>query len=302
MPGLAESRQPMSTSISSLRADTQDPNFPYERPRDSQALPVLKWAGGKGRLISDLVARLPTQFDRYFEAFFGGGALFFWLQPLNAQISDINADLIQLYRCVRDHVETLIEDLKRHPYEKNYYYAMRSLNPKTLAPVARAGRMIYLNRTCFNGLYRVNRRGQFNVPFGRYKNPVICQEDRLRAVSSVLQDVDIDHRCFRTALDAAKAGDFVYFDPPYLPVSRTANFTSYTSRSFTVDDQIDLSALFASLDARGVRCMLSNSDTPLIRELYGDYQIDVVMAPRAISRSANGRGPVAELIVRNYST
>ena len=170
----------------------------------------------------------------------------------------------------------------------------------TLSPVMRAARILYLNRTCFNGLYRVNRKGQFNVPFGKYTNPLICDEDRLRAVSLVLQDTDVRHGSYEHAVAEARGGDFVYFDPPYQPLTPTANFTSYTAGAFDESDQADLAATFTELGERGVMCMLSNSDTPLIRDLYGKHQIDQVMAPRAISRTAAGRAAVAEVIVRNY--
>ena len=272
-----------------------------ERPLVEDARPVVKWAGGKSRLLSQLAPLLPTRMGRYHEPFLGGGALFFHLQPLGAVVSDLNEDLVNLYHCIRDDVESLIADLERHPYEKDYYYAMRALDPSSLSSVARASRMLYLNRTCFNGLYRVNRRGGFNVPFGRYSNPRICNEDRLKAVSLVLADADIRHGSYAQAVEEARAGDFVYFDPPYQPLTSTANFTSYTASDFGEQDQAELAETFARLDRRGVRCMLSNSYTPLICELYADFRIDTVLAPRAISRTVEGRAPVLEVVVRNYT-
>ncbi|MCB9729816.1 MAG: DNA adenine methylase [Deltaproteobacteria bacterium] len=262
--------------------------------------PILKWAGGKRSLLPDLCARLPARFERYYEPFFGGGALFFHLLPDVARLSDVNSELIDLYRVTRDSVEELIEDLRTHRYERGYYYAMRATDPRTLGPVQRASRTIYLNRTCFNGLYRVNRRGQFNVPMGRYQDPVICQADRLRAASQALAGVDLRDADFTWVLDEARAGDFVYFDPPYQPVSRTANFTSYARGDFGEKDQAHLAEVFSALASRGVHCMLSNSDTPLVRDLYGEFRCERVFAPRAISRRGDGRQSVAEVIVLSY--
>lgn len=264
------------------------------------ASPILKWAGGKTRLMSELVSRLPEHWEGYYEPFVGGGALFFHLGPVPAQISDLNEELINVYTVVRDQVNRLISALQTLSYDRETYYGMRGLDPAELEPVARAARMIYLNRTCFNGLYRVNRRGQFNVPMGRYRDPVICQTERLLRANEQLQSTEIVHKGYAEAVAEAKEGDFVYFDPPYQPLSSTANFTSYTAGAFDESDQADLAATFTELGERGVMCMLSNSDTPLIRDLYGKHQIDQVMAPRAISRTAEGRAAVAEVIVRNY--
>ncbi len=277
----------------------RDPHSPAQR--DEAAQPILKWAGGKRRLMADLCSRLPARFGGYFEPFFGGGALFFHLQPALARVSDVNGELVNLYRVTRDHVEALIDDLQRHRYERNYYYAMRATDPGTLTAVQRASRTIYLNRTCFNGLYRVNRRGQFNVPMGRYQDPVICQPDRLRAASGLLAVADIREADFTWILDEARPGDFVYFDPPYQPLSATANFTSYARDDFSEKDQAHLAEVFATLARRGVKCMLSNSDTPLVRELYADFRCDQVLAPRAISRRGDGRQSVSEVIVLSYT-
>lgn len=268
------------------------------------AEPILKWAGGKSRLMPELVRRLPsaTQWTgRYFEPFIGGAAVFLHLQPRGAVLSDVNPELVHLYTTVRDDVEALIEDLGRHTYERQYYYGVRALDPATLPPIERASRMMFLNRTCFNGLWRVNRRGQFNVPFGRYTNPTLCPEDRLRAMSRALHDTEIRHTDFAGAVAGARRGDFVYFDPPYVPLTRTASFTSYTAEAFGLADQERLATLFTALGRRGVRCMLSNSDTPLVRELYAGHRIDQVLAPRAISRDPENRHPVSELIIMNYA-
>ena len=275
----------------------------YRRPEVGQrapAQPFLKWAGGKKRLLPTLLPLLPERIRRYFEPFIGGGAMFFNLAPKSAVVSDINEDLINVYSCVRRDVDALIEDLRRHRYDKEYYYAMRALDPADLSPIGRASRMIYLNRTCFNGLYRVNRRGQFNVPIGRYKNPTICPEDRLRAASETLQGAALRCVGYQGATEECRAGDFVYFDPPYHPTSRTANFTSYTAGAFSFDDQIELSEVFADLSDRGVHCMLSNSDTLEVRGLYRHFRVDIIEAPRAISRDPSGRKAVTEVLVRNY--
>lgn len=266
--------------------------------------PVLKWAGGKTRLLPELVARLPGPRQwttgRYFEPFVGGAAVFLHLRPRTAVLSDVNPELVHLYTIVRDRVEELIEDLGRHTYERQYYYGVRALDPASLPPIERASRMVFLNRTCFNGLWRVNRRGEFNVPFGRYTNPTLCPAERLRAASRAFADAELRHTDFEGAVDGARRGDFVYFDPPYVPLTRTASFTSYAAADFGLADQERLAALFTDLGRRGVRCMLSNSDTPVVRALYDGHRIDRILAPRAISRDPEQRRPVGELVIRNY--
>lgn len=268
------------------------------------ARPVLKWAGGKGKLLRELLTHIPETFEAYHEPFVGGGALFFELAAQrrikSAYLSDINASLIDVYLGLRDCVDDVIAVLQQHRHEHDYYYAVRALNPANLSLPERAARVIYLNKTCYNGLYRENRAGQFNVPFGRYKNPTICDEPNLRAASAVLQGVDIACRPFSTVLDAAQPGDFVYFDPPYVPASATANFTAYHRHGFGPDDQRRLRDVFAALAARGVRAMLSNSDTPLVRELYAGFRVEQVLAARAVNSKANGRGKVAEVLALNY--
>jgi DNA adenine methylase len=268
--------------------------------RVPEAAPFVKWVGGKRALMPQLTARLPQRFGAYHEPFVGGGAVFFALQPQQAVLSDDNGELINAYTVVRDEVERLIRHLRGHEATEEYYYALRAKNPRDLEPVERASRILYLNRTCFNGLYRVNSRGGFNVPFGRYKNPQICNEAGLRAASAALRGAAVHHRPYEHVLNTAKRGDFVYFDPPYHPVSATANFTSYTAGAFTADDQRRLADVFRTLAARGCKVMLSNSDTPLIHELYADFHVDIVSAPRLVNRDASKRGPVNEVLVRNY--
>ena len=272
--------------------------------RNAPARPVLKWVGGKGQLLRELLARLPQSFKTYHEPFTGGGALFFELAAqgriTTAYLSDANPSLIDVYLGLRDCVDEVIAVLRQHRYEHDYYYYVRALRPTDLSLPERAARIIYLNKTCYNGLYRENRRGEFNVPFGRYKNPTICDEPNLRAASAVLQGVNIARRPFDSTLDYAKRGDFVYFDPPYHPVSATANFTSYDRDGFGPDNQRRLRDAATELRERGVTAMVSNSDTPFIRELYAGFHIDQVQASRAVNSKANGRGKVAELIIRNY--
>jgi DNA adenine methylase len=274
-------------------------NLPGFDPAIKATRPFVKWAGGKTRLLRALLRQVPPRFGCYYEPFLGGGALFFRLQPERAVLSDINTDLMQLYRVVRDAPQTLIAALAEHTYEKEHYYAVRALDPIHLSPVERAARMLFLNRTCFNGLYRVNRKGQFNVPMGRYKNPTICDPQVIMAASGALQQRDLRQESFERVVAQAEAGDFVYFDPPYHPVSATSNFTQYTKGGFGESDQRKLSALFDALTEKGVFCMLTNSDCELVRELYASHLMTRVEVARSISRSAKGRGRVGELIIRN---
>lgn len=269
-----------------------------------EARPFLKWAGGKTQLLPELLARLPAEIRRYHEPFVGSGALFFALRArglaARAYLSDANEPLVETYKAIRDDVEGVIAALARHRNEETHFYRVRDLDPSTLTPAERAARLIYLNRTCFNGLYRENRSGRFNVPFGRYARPRICNETNLRAVSSALKRVCISRRDYASVLDLAKPGDFVYFDPPYQPVSATSSFTSYDRHGFGEEDQRRLRDVFARLASRGVSVMLSNSDTPLVRELYAGFRIDRVWASRAINSKGDRRGKVAEVIVLGY--
>ncbi|MGQ9556180.1 MAG: DNA adenine methylase [Anaerolineae bacterium] len=268
------------------------------------ARPFLKWAGGKTQLLGELIARVPAEFRTYHEPFVGGGALFFELlrrgRIVDAYLSDINMDLIDVYTALRDQVEQVISALKSHRYDRYYFYKVRAMIPESLPLPERAARTIYLNRTCFNGLYRENRAGQFNVPFGRYTNPTICDEANLRAVSHALQGVNISCHGFETVLDTAKPGDFVYFDPPYHPVSTTSSFTAYDRSGFGLEEQYRLRDVYEELTSRGVKAMLSNSDTSLVRQLYREHRIARVLAKRAINSKASARGRIGELIICNY--
>lgn len=266
------------------------------------AEPIVKWPGGKRRLVDDLIARLPKRFHRYFEPFLGGGALFFRLSPTSAVLSDANADLIEMYQAVRDDVEAVIACLEEHAkqHSPQHYYATRSLfNRRTQPRSARAAAFLYLNRTCYNGLWRVNRRGEFNAPLGRYASPTICCPDRLRKASAVLRHADLRVASYEIVVNRARRGDLVYFDPPYAPRSTTAKFVEYTSEGFGISQQRELAAAFRDLDRRGCFVILSNSDTPFVRELYEGYRIDVVKCSRVINCQREGRAQVTEVIVTN---
>lgn len=268
-------------------------------------LPVrspVKWAGGKGQLLWQLLPLLPQKrWKLYAEPFVGGGALFFHLRPPRALLIDNNEELINFYLVVRDDLESLLLDLKRHENTPEYYYRIRAQDPRELSRVARASRFLYLNKTAYNGLWRVNRQGKHNVPFGRYKNPKIADAENLQLVREALGGAEIVFGDFSRVLDYAGPGDFVYLDPPYYPLSSTSRFTSYTAGAFDAAEQVRLAKVFRDLDKKGCLLMLSNSDTPAVRELYAGYDIQVVAARRSINCRAEGRGPVGELVVRNYA-
>ncbi len=266
-------------------------------PEATRPRPFLKWAGGKGQLLAEIQRRFPRTFRRYHEPFLGGGAVFFGTMPSRAILSDINHELVDTYTAIRDDVEAVIAALMRHKADEEHYYRVRAQETAGLSAVASAARTIFLNRTCFNGLYRVNRRGEFNVPFGRYDNPTICDPENLRLVSLALHDVELRCESAFAIGKRAQRGDLVYFDPPYDPVSPTASFTAYARFVFGKDEQAQLAAIFAELAQRGVHVVLSNSDTPFIRELYKDFRVDTVYARRAINSRADRRGHVAEVIV-----
>jgi DNA adenine methylase len=266
------------------------------------ASPVVKWVGGKTRLLGELVARLPERWGRYYEPFAGGAALFFRVAPAKSVLNDDNADLVATYRALATDATAVIRKLAHHRerHDKDHYYGVRERwndTGETWPLVERAAAFIYLNKTCFNGLWRVNRAGQFNVPMGRYTDPPICVPDVLAAAGAVLARADLRCGDFRTAVADARAGDFLYFDPPYDPVTTTANFTSYTKGSFGPDDQRALADLARTLVARGCRVMLSNSDTPFIRSIYRGLRIDRVKCPRAINSDPTRRGDVDEVII-----
>lgn len=261
-------------------------------------VPFLKWVGGKRKLVNDLKKHFPTSFRTYHEPFVGGGAVFFALGHRPSTLTDINPDLVWTYQVVRDHVEDLITELTsgKYIYDEARYYQIRAEVPVTA--VEQAARFIYLNRTGFNGLYRVNAKGKFNVPFGRYTNPTICDEAGLRTCSAALQGVGIYCGDFMTALKDVQPGDLVYCDPPYVPLSTTSSFTSYSSGGFNLNDQARLMGAAKVLKALGATVVLSNSAAPFVRDLYQrDFRIHEVLAARAVNSKGAGRGKITELIL-----
>ena len=262
--------------------------------------PFLKWVGGKSQLLAQFRPLLPEMFGRYFEPFVGGAALFFAMRPPRAVLRDVNEELVDCYAAIRDDVEGVITALGNHVYESDHYYEVRDLDPKKLSLAKRAARTIFLNKTGFNGLYRVNRKGQFNVPFGRHINPAICDEDNLRSCSLALTGVDVRVKDFKSIVSDAAPNDFVYFDPPYVPLSDTADFTGYSAGGFTWKDQERLRDVFRQLTEKGVFAMLSNADTKEVRDLYAAFSIEAVSATRSVNSDGAGRGKVSEVVVRNY--
>lgn len=284
---------------------THQTRLPFAAP-DSR--PFIKWAGGKRRLLSELVPELPGDWGRYHEPFVGGGALFFDLASRRvpeltswAVLSDANRRLVRTYRAVRDAPERLIARLQQHAasHGEESYYAVRALDPDAFVDdVEVAAWFIYLNKTAFNGLYRVNKKGRFNVPIGRYDNPNICDVDGILQASVALQGAELHHEGFEGVLDRAVAGDVVYFDPPYVPASKTASFTDYTQDGFSLADQARLRDTARALKERGVHVILSNSDTPMVRDLYRDqFELRHVLCGRSINSKGSQRGRVGELVI-----
>jgi DNA adenine methylase len=272
--------------------------------RDAPAVahPIIKWVGGKTKLLPELLSRMPKTFGRYYEPFIGGAAMFFKLAPERAVIADVNPDLIALYTTLARDPNAVIKKLAQHRanHDEAHYYATRekwNQNHLQWSHAERAATFIYLNKTCFNGLWRVNRSGDFNVPIGRYTDPPICVPDALRAASTVLARAEIRHADYQAAIEDAKAGDFVYFDPPYDPINATSSFTSYTVGDFGPNDQKMLAATAKQLIDRGCKVMLSNNDTPFVRSLYKGLRIDKVKCSRAINSNAAKRGEVDELVM-----
>lgn len=269
--------------------------------------PFLKWVGGKRQLMPVINELLPRKYSTYYEPFVGGGAVLFELQPTKAIINDFNSELVNTYNIIKNKPEDLIEDLKTHINEPDYFYELRSLDRLeeflSLSDLKRASRVIYLNKTCYNGLYRVNNSGEFNTPFGKYKNPNIVNDITIRAVSKYLNsnDITIINEDFENAVKDIRKGDFVYFDPPYDPVSKSSNFTGYVQGGFNASEQIRLKNLCDNLDSKGVNFLVSNSSTKLILDLYSKYNITLVKANRAINSVASKRGEVEEVLIKNYN-
>ena len=273
--------------------------------------PFVKWAGGKRQLLAELEKNFPKQFGTYFEPFLGGGAVLFDLlakKPnIKCSVSDLNSDLVLAYVTIRDKLGRLIESLENHSknYHKdstNYYYEVRKQEPKS--QIEKVSRLLFLNKTCFNGLYRVNSKGKFNVPLGRYTNPNIVNRENLITASKFLQSEKIKISCrdFESILKDAKKGDFVYFDPPYQPVSDTANFTSYTHRDFTEDDLQRLADLANQLNSKGAHVLLSNSNTKIVKKIFSSkkWKVKEIAVNRAINSNSQKRTGHKEILIKNY--
>ena len=269
--------------------------------------PILKWVGGKRQLLSEIIPLIDESCDNYVEPFIGGGAVLFRLQPKKAIINDYNTELINVYRTVRDDPDGLVALLKEHEKynSSDYYYEVRALDRTPdfdkMSNLEKAARIIYLNKTCYNGLYRVNSLGQFNSPYGRYKNPNIVNEVVLRAISKYLNRNEISIRSgdYKDVLNDIEKNSFVYLDPPYIPISSSSSFTGYTEGGFGYDKQVELKEECDKLNSKGVHFLQSNSDCEEIRELYKDYRIKIVKAKRAINSDAKKRGQINEVLIYN---
>jgi DNA adenine methylase len=306
MPAAVARRNLLAASLvgSAVAPNGGPPSAPVARP-------FLKWAGSKKQLLNAFVPLFPriAPITGYHEPFLGSGAVFFHLKAALAfarcTLSDNNSELIAAFSAVRDHADEVIVALEAHRalHSEDHFYKVRAIEPDELgamSQVERGARLIYLNKTCFNGLYRVNSRGLFNVPMGRYANPAICDPDLIRAASAALREVSLSSGEFSDVLDRARPGDVVYFDPPYVPVSTTSYFTAYTKGAFGEAEQRQLADVYRALDARGCRVMLSNSDTTFVRRLYKGFDIRKLMARRLINSKSDRRGEVAEVVVLNY--
>lgn len=270
--------------------------------------PFVKWAGGKRKLLGEIDKYFPedNEFGRYYEPFLGGGAVLFHEMPTRATVNDLNMDLINAYNVIKNNLDELITDLKKHKNTEEYYYYMRDydtkLEYKQWSNVEKASRMIYLNKTCYNGLYRVNSLGYFNTPFGRHKNPNIVNEKVLTSVSEYLRKNNVQFRCgnYEQGLLGIRKDSFVYLDPPYAVEENATNFTGYTTTSFGVDEQERLKLVCDRLNSKGVKFLLSNSDVSLVRELYKEYDINTVYVNRVINSKIDKRGLVKEVLIKNY--
>ncbi len=277
------------------------------RKNNKLVLPFVKWVGGKRQLIKELDKHIPQQFSKYYEPFVGGGAVFFHIQPAKAVINDSNEELINLYKVIKESPEALIKDLKKYKNEEKYFYEVRGMDRDKekygkLNNIQRASRIIFLNKTCYNGLFRVNSAGEFNSPFGRYKNPAIVNEITINAVSHYLSknEITILNADYQAVLSKVRKGAFVYLDPPYDPISDSSSFTGYTKHGFDRTEQERLKTVCDKLDNKGVKFLLSNSPTEFIKKLYKNYTICSIEAKRAINSKRDGRGAITEVLVKNY--
>ena len=274
---------------------------------DKQTIsPFLKWAGGKTQLIPEIYPRIPVIKDRYIEPFMGAAAIFFHVSPQKGWLNDINEELVNCFCTVRDEVEQLIEKLSSYRYDRDFYYKIRALDRQegglyNLDKIERAARFIFLNRTCFNGLYRVNSKGHFNVPFGRYKNPDIAIKEKLLGCHRLMQDTKITQMHFREVLSKVKQGDFVYLDPPYLPLSNSSNFTTYDKRGFGEEEQLELAEFLHYFNQKNISFLASNADHPIIYALYEGLKIIKISAKRSINSNPKKRGQIGELLISNSS-
>ncbi len=262
--------------------------------------PLVKWAGGKRNLLKVYKKLFPKRFNNYHEPFLGSGAVFFFLKPQKAVLIDKNEELINFYEVVRDHPLELMELISTYKVDKDFYYRIRELEPKNLSKIERAARFLYLNKTAYNGLWRVNSKGKFNVPFGRYKKVKFFDRENLLKASKLLKNAVLLCSDFEEVVKYAQKGDFVYLDPPYYPLSETSNFRNYTSEGFSKEDHLRVYKVFKTLTEKGCFVMLSNSNSPFIRELFKDFVITEVFANRFINSKADGRKPIIELVIRNY--
>jgi len=282
-----------------------------DTPFTKQYQPFIKWVGGKRGLIEQILPLFPKDFNDYYEPFVGGGAIFFelftkgLLYNKKVILSDINGELINTYKVIKNNPFELINNLEqfKKQHTKEFYYKIRELDRKEnyneLSNLEKATRFIYLNKTCFNGLYRVNKKGYFNTPIGSYKNPNIANRDVILSASKALQNVQIVQQSFKEIIKQAKKDDLVYFDPPYYPLNNSSNFTSYDSNCFLENEQFELFELFDKLSDIGIKIVQSNSDTKFIKDLYKNYDIKIVNANRFINSKGNGRGKITEVLIRN---
>ena len=262
--------------------------------------PVLKWAGGKSQLLGELLPRIPEKYNKYIEPFLGSGAVFFAIGPEHAILADSNPELMNMYRVIASDVEKLITVLSTYENTKDSFYSIRELDWQNMRPLDAAARTIFLNKTCFNGLYRVNRKGQFNTPYGNNKRTVFCDAVEIRKAATLLQKAELICGDFRTVLmEYSQEGDFVYLDPPYIPVSKYSDFKRYTKDQFNEEDQKNLAADVKTLYEKGCKVMLTNSNHPLVHELYGQYKIEVFQTRRMINKDGNNRTG-EDVIVTTY--